>query len=31
LDASAEVKQRGYEGLVAKREASPHRAGPTRE
>jgi len=31
LEAWAEVKQRGYEGLVAKREASAYRAGPTRE
>jgi len=29
IDAWAEVKQRGYEGLVAKREASVYRAGPT--
>ena len=31
LDAWAEVKQRGYEGLVAKREASLYRGGATRE
>jgi bifunctional non-homologous end joining protein LigD len=31
LDAWAEVKQSGYEGLVAKREASVYRGGPTRE
>ena len=31
LDAWAEVKQRGYEGLVAKRAESTYRAGPTRE
>src|SRR5438445_8848832 len=31
LDAWGEVKQRGYEGLVAKCEASAYRAGPTRE
>src|SRR5438105_9436798 len=31
LDAWGEVKQCGYEGLVAKREASPYRAGPTLE
>lgn len=31
LDAWAAVKQRGYEGLVAKRDASVYRAGPTRD
>jgi ATP-dependent DNA ligase len=31
LDAWADVKQRGYEGRVAKREASPYRSGPTHE
>lgn len=31
LDAWAEVKQRGYEGLVAKRADSPYRGGPTRD
>jgi bifunctional non-homologous end joining protein LigD len=31
IDAWAGVKQRGYEGLVAKREASFYRAGPTRD
>ena len=31
LEAWAEVKQRGYEGLVAKREASAYRAGATRD
>jgi bifunctional non-homologous end joining protein LigD len=31
LDAWSEVKQRGYEGMVAKREASPYRAGRTRD
>jgi len=31
LNAWAEVKQHGYEGLVAKREDSPYRGGRTRE
>ena len=31
LDAWAEIKQRNYEGLVAKREASRYRAGRTRD
>jgi bifunctional non-homologous end joining protein LigD len=31
LDAWAEVKPRGYEGLVAKRESSAYRAGSTRD
>jgi bifunctional non-homologous end joining protein LigD len=31
MDAWAEVKQRGYEGLVAKRNDSPYRAGRARD
>ena len=31
LDAWAKVKQRGYEGLVAKREVSVYRSRPTRD